>query len=233
MSNRSQQAAARAAARAAEHKAAARKKQVARLGAVAGVLVVTAAAAALTVANRNSTPSTEASAGTAADAEGTAADRTTAPPWPALPDGLAERTAALAFPAVGDESYHAHTLLTVFRNGEQVEVPANIGFDRSGAHSSLHTHTPDGVIHMEADDPYPYTVQELFTVWGVALDTGPETGRLGADTNGPDGTVQVYVNGKAAPIGPVPMKDGDNIVVAYGMPGSFPTAPPSTALDAA
>lgn len=37
------------------------------------------------------------------------------PPWPAQPDGLAERTSSLAFPPVGDGSYHAHTLLSVFR----------------------------------------------------------------------------------------------------------------------
>ncbi len=150
------------------------------------------------------------------------------PPWPAQAEGLAERVAGLGFPPVGDESYHAHALLTVYRDGEQVPVPADLGYDERGAHSSLHTHTPDGVIHMEADDPYPYTLAHVMTTWGVAF--GPD--RLGGDTANGGKKVYVYVNGEpAAP--DVELSDGDNVVVAYGEAGSFPTEPDADALNAA
>ena len=151
-----------------------------------------------------------------------------APPWPAQKAGLGERVAALGFPPVGDESYHAHALLTVYRDGEQVPVPADLGYDERGAHASLHTHTPDGVVHMEADDPYPYTVAHVMTTWGVTFDADT----LGSDTSQGDKQVHVYVNGE--PAGPdAPLKDGDNVVVAYGAAGSFPTEPDDKALDSA
>ena len=137
--------------------------------------------------------------------------------------------AGLNFPPVGDESYHAHALLTVYRNGEQVPVPADLGFNQSGAHGSLHTHTPDGVIHMEADDPYPYELAHVMAVWGVAFDRN----RLGGDVAAGDKAVHVYVNGKPAPDGPVVLKDKDNVVVAYGTADSFPNLPPADALAGA
>ena len=67
--------------------------------------------------------------------------------------------AALGLPRGADESYHVHAPLSVYRDGEQVEVPAHIAFNtRVCGRSSLHTHTPDGVVHVgtEADDPHPY-----------------------------------------------------------------------------
>ena len=194
----------------------------ARLGVGIAIALVTAAAIALAV----SKPSDDTSAGGAT--EGSDGLLTSPPPWPAQPRGLQERIAALDFPPVGDESYHAHVLLSVYRNGEQVPVPANLGYDERGAHSSLHTHTPDGVIHMEADDPYPYELKHVMTSWGVAFDRN----RLGGDTTKGDKKVHVYVNGESAPGSPVVLEDGDNIVVAYGEAGSFPTEPPADALDA-
>ena len=153
--------------------------------------------------------------------------RTTPPPWPAQPAGLQERLGDLKFPPVGDESYHVHILLSVYRNGEKVTVPENIGFETTGAHSSLHTHTPDGVVHMEADDPYPYELGHFFTVWGVAFGAD----RLGGDVAGGDKKVHIYVNGKRARDERVVLADGDNVVVAYGEDGSFPTQPDAGALE--
>jgi hypothetical protein len=114
----------------------------------------------------------------------------------------------------------------VFPDGEQVPVPADLGYDERGAHSSLHTHTPDGVIHMEADDPYPYQLAHVMTTWGVAFDSN----RLGGDTASGDKKVHIYVNGQPA-TPEVVLKDGDNVVVAYGAEGSFPIEPPTDALD--
>lgn len=208
-------------ARQAQQQARARKVRIARLG-VAYALVLTVGIGGLVVAVRvgdDEDPTRRATAQVLL---------TNAPPWAAQAPGLAERIAPLGFPPVGDESYHAHALLSVYRNGQQVAVPANLGFDQAGRHSSLHTHTPDGVIHMEADDPYPYTLAHVMTTWGVRF----EPGQLGGDIAAGANKVHVYINGKpAAP--DAPLKDGDNVVVAYGAPGSFPTQPPAGALDAA
>lgn len=152
-----------------------------------------------------------------------------APPWAPQNDGLADRVEALGFPPVGDESYHVHALLSVYVDGEQVPVPANIGIDQQARYlSPLHTHTPDGVIHFEADDPAPFTLAQVFKVWGVAF--APD--RLGGLTNQGAKTVQVYVDGRRIenPLG-YELKDQDNVVVAYGEEGSFPTEPPDDALS--
>ena len=152
-------------------------------------------------------------------------------PWAPQYDGLRQRIEAAGFPPVGDESYHVHALLSVFVDGEQVTVPANIGIDsRARIESPLHTHTPDGVIHVEADDPSPFTLQDVFSIWGV--DFGPD--RLGAYIPAGNKDLYVYVNGEAVddPAG-YELQQGDNIVVAYGEPGSFPTQPPDDPLRGA
>jgi hypothetical protein len=221
VSTRNSSARQREAARKAEEQARARRQGQIRLVAIGSVLLVAGAVLALTLSGSSeSSPDTSSASGAA---------RTTAPPWPPQPVGLAERLAPFDFPPVGDESYHAHALLSVFRNDEQVEVPANIGFDISGGHSSLHTHTSDGVIHMEADDPYPYELDQVFAAWGVAFDEN----RLGGDVADTDNRVFIYVNGEQVNDPSVVLKDGDNIVVAYGEAGSFPTTPPTDALEAA
>ncbi|MCW2680854.1 MAG: hypothetical protein JWM62_2255 [Frankiales bacterium] len=203
-------------ARLAEQQAAARNARNARLAVVGTLALVVLAVIGLVLAQQGGGQ-------TAA-----AGPLTGAPPWPAQPAGLTERVEALGFPPVGDESYHAHVLLTVYRNGQQVPVPADMGYDERGSHASLHTHTPDGVIHMEADDPYPYRLSHVFRVWGVDFALN----RLGGDVaRGPD-QVHIYVNGQHTD-SDVVLEDGDNVVVAYGRAGSFPTEPDTGALATA
>ena len=209
----------------------ARQTRLARL-AVMGALVVLAAAVVglVTTQAGDDVRGTPLSSGRPLSSVGPLTSGgllTGAPPWPAQKAGLADRVDKLGFPPVGDESYHAHALLTVYRDGEQLPVPADLGFDERGAHSSLHTHTPDGVIHMEADDPYPYTVSHVMTTWGVAFGAD----RLGGETATSEKKVHVYVNGKPSTPN-AELKDGDNVVVAYGVDGSFDTEPTTQALDA-
>lgn len=157
--------------------------------------------------------------------------QTTPPPWPPSYVNLADRIEELGFPPVGDESYHVHALLSVFVDGEQVTVPANIGIDEaSGTVSPLHTHDPNGVVHLEADEPYPFSLVQVLGVWGVAF--GP--GQLGGMRDEGPRSVQVYVNGEKI-VDPVAyeLRDQDNVVIAYGEPGSFPIEPPADALSGA
>lgn len=152
------------------------------------------------------------------------------PPWPPVYDDLDARVEKLGFPPVGDESYHAHALLTVFVDGKRVTVPQNIGISpRAAGHSSLHTHTPDGVIHMEADDPYPYSLAEVFSVWGVQFDDDTIGGFKSGEG---DKVLEVYENGtKVDKPSKLVLDDGDNVVVGYGAVGSFPSEVPDTPLQ--
>ena len=211
-------------ARLAAQQAKARQARLARLAVMGAVVVVAAAVVGLVTTQAGDdvrgTPLTPGGLLTSGGL------LTGAPPWPAQKAGLADRVEKLGFPPVGDESYHAHALLTVYRDGKELPVPADLGFDERGAHSSLHTHTPDGVIHMEADDPYPYTVSHVMITWGVAFGAD----RLGGETATGEKKVHVYVNGKPSTPN-AELKDGDNVVVAYGVDGSFDTEPATDALD--
>ena len=48
-------------------------------------------------------------------------------------------------------------------------MPANIGVS-PGCVQELHTHEPDGVIHVESDVDKGYTFADFLGVWGFPLD---------------------------------------------------------------
>jgi hypothetical protein len=152
--------------------------------------------------------------------------RSTPPPWPPDYAHLAERIEAMGLPGLSDTIFHIHAQLHVYVNGKPVQVPADIGLDEAtGTSSPLHTHDTSGVIHMEADETYSFTLGQFLTVWGVKFSKN----QLGSYKSHAGETVQVYDNGKPVKGDPVNlvMHEHDNIVVAYGKPGSFPTEPPT------
>jgi hypothetical protein len=131
--------------------------------------------------------------------------------------GLEDREKALQLPAPSDTIYHVHAQLKVFANGKEMTVPQNVGIAPNFL-SSLHTHDAQGIIHMEAVEPYPFTLGQFFTVWGVKFTQT----QLGSYTTANGLVLETYVNGEKVPNGPrYEMKQGDSIVVGFGKPGSF------------
>ena len=97
--------------------------------------------------------------------------------------------------------FHIHAHLTIFVNGQQRQVPAGIGIpgaqtantpngpfvDQGTCFYWLHTHAPDGIIHIESPVQRTYTLGDFFDEWGQPLSTtrvGPVTGHLTALYNG-------------------------------------------------
>jgi hypothetical protein len=116
--------------------------------------------------------------------------RTTLPPWP-LPRDVSARVevAGLDLGPMGmAEHYHPRLAVTV--DGQPMALPTGIGIDpATGAMSALHTHSSDGVLHVEAAKRgEKFTLGQLFIQWDVAL-TQTQVG-------GAAGTVRVSVNGK-------------------------------------
>ena len=148
-----------------------------------------------------------------------------APPWKPSYVELADRMRRFGVPPPGTEKFHHHAQLHVYNDGLLVPVPTHIGLGPQPA--GLHTHAPGGVIHIEASKPFKPTLGAFFGIWGVAF--GPD--QLGDLKNDGDKKVRVVVNGKpvADPIHQ-PLREGDNIVVAYGEQGSFPLKPDTTLL---
>jgi hypothetical protein len=147
----------------------------------------------------------------------------TPPPWPPNPTDLTQRIEAMGLPAVGAETFHLHASLRVYVDGKPVPVPQNIGIDSATQTiASLHTHDAEGIVHMEADSEFDFTLGQFMAVWGVAFSKD----RLGSLTPKGDKQLQVYLNGKPVsdPVNVV-MPEHGNLVIGYGKQGSFPTEP--------
>lgn len=101
-------------------------------------------------------------------------------------------------------AYHVHAHLAVYVSGEQKLIPAGVGvapprqtetqsdgspFVLSGAcFYWLHSHTQDGVIHVESPSQQTYTLGQYFDIWQQPLS---------ATRVGPvQGVVIAYVNGQ-------------------------------------
>ena len=76
---------------------------------------------------------------------------------------------------------HIHPRLYIEMDGQTYMVPQNVGIDPSmwKDHSldqygmtgmaPLHTHTNDGIIHVESNVKRDYTLGEFFDIWGIDL----------------------------------------------------------------
>jgi hypothetical protein len=144
----------------------------------------------------------------------------TAPPWQPNYKQLPQRVQAMGLPGFNETTFHIHAWLHIYDDGKAVTVPANIGIiAASGFLSPLHTHDTTGIIHMEADQEYDFTLGQFMNVWGVEFSDN----QLGSLKSKGDQTLQVYLNGQLVkdPVNVV-MHEHDNIVIGYGKPGSFP-----------
>jgi hypothetical protein len=89
----------------------------------------------------------------------------------------------------------------------------------------LHTHDASGVIHIESAKNKPYTLGQVFTEWGVALDTDRVGGLQVDDTH----VLQAYVNGRLFTGDPATIRLKPHLEIAlwYGAKGETPTVPKS------
>jgi hypothetical protein len=99
-------------------------------------------------------------------------------------------------------AYHIHAHLAVYATGQPRAVPGGIGIPGSRVVQSgqgpvavggaciywLHTHAPDGVIHIESPAERVYTLGTFFDEWRQPLSS-TRVGQL-------SGRVTAYVNGK-------------------------------------
>jgi hypothetical protein len=98
-------------------------------------------------------------------------------------------------------TYHIHAHLAVYVNGQPRSLPAGAGIPGAIVQQSpqgpvvgqgqcfywLHTHTPDGVIHIESPTSRIYTLGNFFDVWRQPLgpnEVGPDKGKVTALVNG-------------------------------------------------
>lgn len=211
---REQARAQRKAAEAQERASALRRKRLTVGGSIAGAVVIVALVVIISTSGGKGTSGSGVSAGL----------QTTRAPWAPEGNELGTRVAGLGLPVASEGGYHVHADLRVYVNGKQVPVPAEIGVEsglRGQQLEPLHTHDTMGIIHIESIEQYPFTIGQMFTVWGVKFTNT----QLGGYRVGAGNTLSAYVNGKPVKDPPTyVMKPHDNIVVGYGKPGSFPTS---------
>ncbi len=65
---------------------------------------------------------------------------------------------------------HIHQHLAIYDHGRPVPSPEDVGRPIFGAcFYWLHTHTPDGIIHVESPTFRTFTLGQFFAVWGEPL----------------------------------------------------------------
>ncbi len=135
-------------------------------------------------------------------------------------DGLSER---IERAGLRDDpgAPHIHPKLTVAVRDETVPVPADMGL--GGQHAPMHTHEPDGTIHVEGEgEP---TLAKFMAVWGVTLtprQLGPYTAtgreRVRMWTRPPGGKRFDEV-----PVRPdLPLEDQQQIYLSFGTDAQTP-----------
>jgi hypothetical protein len=87
---------------------------------------------------------------------------------------------------------HIHQHLAIFDHGKPVPIPPDVGQTIIGRCLYwVHTHTPDGIIHIESPLFRTFTLGDFFAVWGQPLG---RTSVAGAKPR-PGETVTVWVDG--------------------------------------
>jgi len=114
---------------------------------------------------------------------------------------------------VSRSGLHRHSNLRIFIKGKVRDIPANVGI--GAVHRPVHTHDPDGVIHLEFDGLVTLDdlrLREFFASWGERFDRNC----IFEYCNGPDGTVKMFVNGEEnQEFERYVMRDGDKIEITY------------------
>src|SRR4051794_3938 len=117
---------------------------------------------------------------------------------------------------------HIHQHLVIFDHGKQVDIPQNVG--QPAARRCiywLHTHTPDGIIHIEAPKDRSFTLGDFFKVWGQPISrTRAATAKATAKS-----PLRVWVDGKPYRGDPskIKLSAHTDIVIEAGPP--FPKPP--------
>jgi hypothetical protein len=121
-------------------------------------------------------------------------------------------------------AYHIHAHLAIYVDGTLRPVPLGIGIvppvveqtangpfaSASQCYYWLHTHTNDGIIHIESPTQTTYTLSQFFAIWGQTLNPNA--------VGGATGPVTAYVNGQqwGADPGSIPLQSRTVIQLNVG-----------------
>lgn len=186
------------------------------------LLLIVAALLLAACGSSSSSSSSSAKASSSANASNTTSTASPAPAQLGF-EGVPIETGAAVAPASTTQTgtvngiqcgskeqlaYHIHSHLAVFDNGQARSIPGGIGIPGSQVVQStqgpvaaggqciywLHTHAPDGVIHVESPTQRIYTLGDFFDEWHQPLSAnqvGDVKGKISALVNGKPWTKSV------------------------------------------
>ena len=114
-------------------------------------------------------------------------------------------------------NFHIHAHLAVFDHGKPVGVPSDVGRPiLAGCLYWLHTHTSDGIIHVESPVVRSFTLGDFFAIWGEPLT---KTQVASAKVR-PGEQLAVWVNGARVAGDPraIPLAQHTEITIDAGPP---------------
>jgi hypothetical protein len=122
--------------------------------------------------------------------------------------------------AMEQVAFHIHAHLVVFDHGKPVLVPADVGRPLvANCIYWLHTHTPDGIIHVESPVFRDFTLGNFFDIWGEPLSvTRVASAKIAK------GALRVWVNGRPFSGDPrsIPIALHTEVVLEAGPPYTQP-----------
>jgi hypothetical protein len=124
--------------------------------------------------------------------------------------------------AMEGQRVHIHQHLVILDHGTEVAIPPNVGqVPAKRCLYWVHTHTPDGIIHIEAPQDRSFTLGDFFKIWGQPLTRTTAASAHAAK----GGLLRVWVNGKAFKGDPrkIVLAKHADIVIEAGPP--FPKPP--------
>jgi hypothetical protein len=135
----------------------------------------------------------------------------------------ADNTVDSSFPSIDGipcetqeySTFHIHAHMDIFVNGQHTGIPALVGIKNTCLYW-LHTHTPDGIIHIESPQQKDFTVGQFFDIWKSTSSEFP----------GVSNEPEIFVNGNlvSTTLSNTVMNAHDEIVLVYGdVPQNMPT----------
>jgi hypothetical protein len=116
---------------------------------------------------------------------------------------------------------HTHQHLAIFDHGKPVQIPEDVGRPLFvGCFYWIHTHTPDGIIHVESPVARNFTLGDFFAIWGEPL-----TSTQVAEAKVRKGErITVWVNGQRYTGDPnkIPLFQHSDITIDVGPPANKP-----------
>lgn len=148
--------------------------------------------------------------------------RKTKPPWPPEYAHLTDNLIPLGLGTLESHNglaMHFHDHLSIYVGGKLVTVPALVGINDDAYLTEIHTHTPDGIVHVEStQNGKTFTLGQFFGEWPVFLN---------ARCIGSECPLKWYVNGQRQTGNPADLvlKPHQVIAIVVGKP---PKKIPST-----